>query len=161
MVNNPQQIETINLAIKNLTERINSIENLDVKFLIPTLIAIISIIFSIYQVWFQNRRELLFNIEQNIDDARLLLTKESIKIKGSDETQEIKLAIIDTHLENLINKFDNGCRKYNQNKICRKEFKNKYNASIVKIFENHKHKFNDSTDFNNMLLYIKKNHLAQ
>ena len=103
MVNNPQQIETINLAIKNLTERVNSIENLDIKFLIPTLIAIISIIYSIYQVWFQNRRELLFNIEQKIDDARLLLTKESIIMKGSSETSEIKLAIIDTHLENLIN----------------------------------------------------------
>ena len=52
-------ISTINITLDNLTSRIDNLESLDYKFWIPTGIAIISVLYSIYQVWFQNSRKLI------------------------------------------------------------------------------------------------------
>ena len=151
-------VDTINITLRNLTERVNNIENLDYKFWIPTSIALVSIGYSIYQVWFQNRRELFFNVENKIDDARIALTSKTIELLDSVSSNDVKLKILDVYIENLLNKYDDGCRKYKQYKISRKEFKHKYHSSIVKIFEENVDKFPPSTTFINVLNYYNKEH---
>lgn len=151
-----ESIESINNALYNLTCRVDSIENLDYKFWIPTVIALISIAYSIYQVWIQNKREILFNIENKIDDAQLQLANKVLELVDNLTTKDIKLKIIDVYIENLINKYDDGCRKYNQYKISRKEFKHKYHQSIIRIFNEYSDKFSNSTSYINIINYYNK-----
>lgn len=161
MANCISQFDSINLAIKNLTSRIDNVENLDYKFWIPTIIAIGSILYSIYQIHIQNKRELYFNLEDKIDNSRLLLTDKSISIANSPDDIETKLKLIDVYVEDLLNKYDGACRYYNRNKINKKEFEHKYNASIIKLVEQYKIKFDATTPYNNMLKYYKEKHLKQ
>lgn len=151
-------IETINITLKNITDRVDNIENLDYKFWIPTLIALISVLYSIYQVCFQNKRELFFNIEDKIDKARLELTTQTIELLDCNKSNDVKKKILNVYLENLLNKYDDGCRKCNQNKISKKEFKHKYHKSIVKLVEENLDKFPSTTSYINMLNYFNKEH---
>lgn len=155
-----EKLNNLNLALYNLTKRVDQIDSLDYKFWIPTVIAVISILSSAFLLFVQNRRSMFATIEQNIDKARLTLNEKAITLTSSNNINtNMQKLIIDTYLEHLLNKYDGACEKFNKHKICRREFKQKYHNSIVQIVEQYKSEFGAATAYNNILLYYKKQHL--
>ena len=104
--------------------------------------------------------KILIELKKNIDNARVYLFQTIIEIsKDHNMDNDIKAKIIQTITEHLLNKFDDACRKYNKNKIDKKEFKHKYHQAIVDLVNNNKTNFGTNlVKHSNMLEYYQKEH---
>ena len=123
------------ILLYNLTKRIDNLEDangLDYKFWIPTGIAIVAIVASIYQFCVQNKNTMFYKIESEIDNAYLTMQLGLINLLGNESTKRniyhtTQKVMIDTYL----NKLNDGCRLYFNRKLTRKLFRQKYDDIIV------------------------------
>lgn len=146
--------------INCLIERVNDLEVLGLSFYLPLFISVLALIITVYHFILKRRYENFDRIENNIDNARVYLFQTIIEIsKDYNMDDVIRDKIIKTATEHLLNKFDDACRKYNKNKIDKKEFKHKYHQVIVDLVNNNRPNFETNlAKHSNMLEYYQKEH---
>lgn len=146
--------------IKCLVERVTNLETLGLEFYLPLVISALALFITLYHFILKRRYETFDRIENNIDNARVYLFQTIIEVsKDTNMDSVIAEKIIKTANEHLLNKFDDACRKYNKNKIDKKEFKHKYHQVIVDLVNNNRPNFETNlAKHSNMLEYYQKEH---
>lgn len=141
-----------------LLERVSNLEKIGFEFYLPLVISSLALSVTIYHFILKRRHETFDRIENNIDNARVYLFQTIIEVSKNTEIDNIIAEkIIKTVTEHLFNKFDDACRKYNKNKIDRKEFRHKYHQVIVDLVNNNKSNFETNlAKHSNMLEYYQK-----
>jgi len=174
-------------TILELTKRLDSIEILINKPLdynydkIAVIISLFSLAVSIWAILSASRSSdksdnitvtnnletLLNTIKNNIDESKkhyesLSMEMAELKAKNQKTPEEnseliLKQQILDSAFEKVLNAYEDGCEKFYNNKISKKDFSGKYHLDINDYITNFPNKFREpETRYTYMLKYYKE-----
>lgn len=181
-----KRIDELSKTVEQLSKRVDNLEGLDYTFWLPTGIAFLAVLITIYQTHLSNKsnkktqedailanaandleikNNRLANIQSNIDAARINLQSisatiaQNVNVNSSEETKANFNSVFNSAIEGLINKYEDGCYKYFKNQIPQEEFKEIYHQAIKDIVKQNLDKFDGITPFTYTLKYYKENHI--
>ena len=154
-------------CIQNQTDKINE---LGLSFWVPVFISIIAVLISIWAIYSnkeQSKKNSLDKIKSNIDLAKAqleTLTMEIASLKAKtnktnteEKELEIKLQIINSVIERLLNNYENGCDKFFKKQVKKQDFVDSYHNDVALYITQFPDKFTEPlTQYKNMLKYYNK-----
>jgi cell division protein FtsL len=161
--------------IADIIRRLSNLEKMSFISIISIGVSIIAVFVSILSYIKNNsltKDNALTNIKSNIDDAKshyenLCMEASALKAKenlSTEEQRELKLkkSICDSAFEKVLNAYDDGCVRFFNGKVNKKDFKEKYHQDLVKYVTEFPEKFEEPlTHYGHLLKYYKEFHKMQ
>jgi cell division protein FtsL len=164
-----------NEIFNDIIRRISNLEKMTVVSLVSICVSIVAVIVSVLSFLKNNsitKDNALTNIKSNIDNAKshyenLCMETSALQSKQNLSTDkqrelELKMSICNSAFEKVLNAYDDGCVRFFNNKVNKKDFKEKYHQDVVKYVEEFPEHFEEPlTHYGSVLRYYKKNHKMQ
>lgn len=143
----------LHTSINSLTKRVDNIENMDYKAIIPIVISIIIPLIS----W------LVMRHSYNKDKERSILSNLIIDYRDVENRLILQYGKIETnkndfnyHVENMLNVIENMCYEYNLGNLDSKNFNHKFRDKIIAYYETFQEYYGKLSKYQDTINYIKK-----
>ena len=167
-INNTDEI-TVSL-MNSLLSRIDSLEKFSSATWITIGISVIAIVLSIISLIKNNsvaKDNALENIKRNIDTAKtqyetLCMQVAELKAKANPSNDEkteleLKMSVLNSAFEKVLNAYDDGCSLFYKGKINKKDFKEKYQSDIQDYVKRFPEKYTEPlTAYGNVVRFHKE-----
>ena len=176
-------ITQLSHRVDKLDEAIKASESLDFKFWLPVIISCIAIIVSIALAIYAKKSSAKIQ-EENQKQMNLQAVKTSIAIAkndvqsititlaplkakeknhtlDADQTEELNLkkAVFETTVEQLLNSYEDGCDKFYKNQVNKQDFMDAFHMDIARYVQEFKESFQPPlTSYHQMLKYYQEKH---
>lgn len=145
--------------ILKLSNRVAKIEStVDLKFWIAIGLSLLSIFITLIWNKFLLKRNEFNELKRSIELSKTNHQNKIAELSNMTD-KELSKKLNESYLDIVLNNYDDGCFKFFNKRIIRKDFKTKYHQDIVDYVVGFPDKFQEPLcRHNNILEYYKKEH---
>ncbi len=115
----------------NLTQRIDNVENLDIKFILPIVVSILIPLVNWIVVKYSYKKDKQSRILNELVNQYEITENVFVETYDSKKSKTFKNYL----LEKVLNKIENACYEYNKGNVDKKDFNHTFKYKIESYYE--------------------------